>query len=358
MYIPLGSSVVNKRPAAAITWRQKFGRGNINSVTFEKGMHHHHNNNASKIHTPGKRSNNRTLSLLNWLLIACFIILGNFYSYSMLTAHFYGASSASGIGKEHHHADLPPLQLNKLNNNGNTALLAKKHLNKRQNKPSSSLRKQRNMKVNLPPKPDDWEQMGFYAIRKHFSCSDYAHDTTKPLPTMEDWQFLRETYLKHVDPGITFDDTVPPNKGYNFDNASPPPYYAGHGDRGRGLFASRDITKGELVHDGTKSDFVFPTGMSWRRLIFNLPQNAACDVIDWTWTQQTEENGEYKLFAPINISGLFNCGNWNADTMNVNPESSYSSKFYALRDIMKGEELLTDYDVYDTVWGKVGLGHI
>ena len=23
---------------------------------------------------------------------------------------------------------------------------------------------------------------------------------------------------------------------------------------------------------------------------------------------------------------------------------------------MKGEELLTDYDIYDTVWGKVGLG--
>ena len=44
--------------------------------------------------------------------------------------------------------------------------------------------------------------------------------------------------------------------------------------------------------------------------------------------------------------------------MNVNPESSYSSKFYALRDIMKGEELLTDYGVYDTRWGKVGLGSI
>ena len=80
---------------------------------------------------------------------------------------------------------------------------------------------------------------------------------------MEYWQFLRETYLKHVDPAIIFDDTVPPNKGYNFDNGSPPPYYAGHGERGRGLFASRDITKGELVHDGTKSDIVFSDAMSY-----------------------------------------------------------------------------------------------
>jgi hypothetical protein len=41
--------------------------------------------------------------------------------------------------------------------------------------------------------------------------------------------------------------------------------------------------------------------------------------------------------------------------MNVNPLSSISSLFYALRDIKKGEELLTDYDVYDTVWEEVGL---
>ena len=27
-----------------------------------------------------------------------------------------------------------------------------------------------------------------------------------------------------------------------------------------------------------------------------------------------------------------------------------------MRDIRKGEELLYDYGMYDTVWGKVGLG--
>ena len=206
-----------------------------------------------------------------------------------------------------------------------------------------------------PPKPEGWEQMGFYAIRRHFNCSDYAHDTTKLLLTMEDWQLLRQVYRKHVDPYYMFDDIVLPTDGYNFDgNGNPPPFYASPGDRGRGLFAVRDIKEGELVHDGTISDHLFPTGMSWRRLVFNVPINAACDVIDWTWTQQTEENGEYKLFAPINISGLFNGGN--EDTMNINPPSSTSSKFYALKDIKKDEELLTDYDMYDTMWGKVGLG--
>ena len=35
------------------------------------------------------------------------------------------------------------------------------------------------------PKPDGWTKLGFYDIRKHFSCKEYAHDQTKPLPTME-----------------------------------------------------------------------------------------------------------------------------------------------------------------------------
>ena len=198
------------------------------------------------------------------------------------------------------------------------------------------------------PLPHSWEE-----CRQYFKCSTYGHDKMKPLPTMEYWHLLRETYLKHVDPDIIFDDVVLPTEGYNFANGRPPPYYAGHGERGRGIFASRDITKGELVHDGSKSDFRFPDGVSWRRLVFNLPKQMSCDVIDWSWVQKTEENDEYKLFSAINISIFFNGGN--KRTVNVNPPSGASSKFYALRDINKDEELLTDYGIYDNNWKAAGL---
>jgi hypothetical protein len=43
------------------------------------------------------------------------------------------------------------------------------------------------------------------------------------------------------------------------------------------------------------------------------------------------------------------------NNINVMPMSSISNQFYALRDIKMGEELLTDYDVYETVWADVGL---
>lgn len=122
------------------------------------------------------------------------------------------------------------------------------------------------------------------------------------------------------------------------------------------MFASRDIKFGELVHDGIKCDIQFPSnddGMAWRRLVFNLPRNKACDVIDWSWTAQTEKGGKYKLFSAVDISVLCNGGN--IDNFNINPNNDTSSQFYAIRDINKGEELLMFYDIYESVWEDVGL---
>ena len=126
-----------------------------------------------------------------------------------------------------------------------------------------------------------------------------------------------------------------------------------HGERGRGLFASRDIKKGELIHDGTHSEIIFPSGMSWRKYIFALPRNKACDMIDWTWTQEHESDGKIHILTAMNIEVLWNGGN--KQTMNTSPESDHSMKEYALRDIAKGEELLTDYQAVVTDWEPVGL---
>jgi len=209
------------------------------------------------------------------------------------------------------------------------------------------------------PKPYGWESYSFGLIRKHFACSAYAHDKKKPLPTLQDWRLFRLQYNEMVDNKHIFhDDPVPPMMGYTLaDTGGPPPYYVklSVNGRGRGLYASRDIKKGELAHDGTDSDLMFPDAMSWRRYIFSLPRNRACDMIEWTWTQKLEENGKHRIFAAINISIFLN-GETDVEDVNINPESSTSSKFYATRDIGKGEELITNYKMYDTKWAEVGLG--
>ena len=64
-------------------------------------------------------------------------------------------------------------------------------------------------------------------------------------------------------------------------------------------------------------------------------QHLACDVIDWTWTQKPSANDNWKIFSAMNISVLMNGGN--EETMNANPKDEFSSQFFALRDIKKGE---------------------
>jgi len=73
-------------------------------------------------------------------------------------------------------------------------------------------------------------------------------------------------------------------------------------------------------------------------------------MIDWSWTQKLEKNGQYKIFSAMNISILMNGG-----VPNISPRNDFSSKMVAIRDIQKDEELLMDYETYDTVWDEVGL---
>jgi len=97
-------------------------------------------------------------------------------------------------------------------------------------------------------KPLNWQTYGFYKTRHYFQCKEHAHKLNKPLPTIDYWNELKDAYRKYVN--IYFDESVSPVDGYNFDGeGKPQPYHSDNGTRGRGLFASRDIKQGELVHD-------------------------------------------------------------------------------------------------------------
>ncbi|KAL7450279.1 hypothetical protein ACHAWC_002222 [Mediolabrus comicus] len=93
------------------------------------------------------------------------------------------------------------------------------------------------------------------------------------------------------------------------------------------------------------------TADEWRSMIFALPQKMACDLSEWSWTQRQKKDGPYKLFTAYNISILMNGSN----KPNTMPKCSHCSKMYAIRDIKKDEEILTDYKIYPTLWDEVGL---
>eukprot|EP00986_Skeletonema_menzelii_P000240 scaffold67_cov155-Skeletonema_menzelii.AAC.14 len=208
--------------------------------------------------------------------------------------------------------------------------------------------------------PDDRETWTWGRFRQEYECEKYyIHQENKRFYTMADWQTMRDIYIQHVDSSYVFDDPIPPTKGYSLQGkGNPPPFYAALSPgSGRGLFASRDIHEGELVHNGTISDVSFPNADAFRRFMFALPtKEMACDVTEWTWTQPLHKNGPLKLMTSFTISILVNEAD-DEEEMNILPESEVSSLFYATRDIQKGEEITTSYDtLYSADFDEVGLG--
>ncbi|KAL9185179.1 hypothetical protein ACHAXT_002956 [Thalassiosira profunda] len=205
----------------------------------------------------------------------------------------------------------------------------------------------------LSPRPDGWETWSWSTFRKKLQCQKYLRGTA-PLPTLEYWQTLRDAYRREVDPSMPFDDPIPPTRGYTLNAASGegPPYVAKLSPgKGRGLFASRDIRRGELVdgiEGGTRSDVIFPDLDAMRRYLLALPRGMACDVTEWSYAQRLTKGGPTLLMTATDISILMNTAAESKD-VNVGPKDGTSSVvLYATRDITKGEEILMDYDVFPT----------
>ena len=196
----------------------------------------------------------------------------------------------------------------------------------------------------------DWHRWSRSDFKTAFQCSHHLSIGTKAVPTLEYWQTLRDVYNSEVDSSFLFDDPVPPTQGYTLNENGGPPYYAKLSPgKGRGLFASRDIKKGELVdgiEGGTKSDMIFTTVDAIRRYLLALPEPMACDVLEWTYTEKLVKGGPSVLLCASDISSLANSV-WGEDDPNVMPKDKKSSvRLYATRDIKKGEELLMDYGVF------------
>ena len=138
-------------------------------------------------------------------------------------------------------------------------------------------------------KNDDWQTWSRKKAKEKLKCRELQRELkrsgeTQSLPSMEYWQTMRNAYNQEVDPTHAFDDPIPPTEGYTINESGTQPFYAALSPgKGRGLFASRDIKKGELVHDGAKADVSFPNGDSMRRFMH--------DILQWAWTQQYEKNG-------------------------------------------------------------------
>ena len=116
---------------------------------------------------------------------------------------------------------------------------------------------------------DRASERGFVGMYDDFDCYGHAIDQNKPMYTPEMWRKLWEVFR---------DSTLFPFPIPKAHECPQEPFYAAYttDGKGRGVFASRNITKGSLVHPGHPNTVFFLDSKSWHHFVSSLPKMIAC----------------------------------------------------------------------------------
>jgi len=220
--------------------------------------------------------------------------------------------------------------------------------------------------------PADEQTFDHSELKHYFGC-DKLFETPRPDITEDEWRYFRDLYNEFVEYEYTNNPKEYPNGTETYKVGKPwldsPVYGNTTPDKGRGLAASRDISKGELIFTGTNNTLVFATGQAWRKFLLHLfyappPDNVytegfACDIVAWSWNQRIPVDGPIMIAVDVDASSLLNhpnhdqeaniqCGKEEDDVCEVD--------YYAVRDIKMGDEILCHYsDFAEPAWHSFGL---
>ena len=244
---------------------------------------------------------------------------------------------------------------------------------------SPFLRYAKTMNVALRPpelRPDasKWQSLTRdQMIRKHLHCD---WEVERRIHSPDTWIGMREAYISVVGKDAA---TVELDSYKNFETAFQVPFEVRQSEgKGRGLFAMKDIRKGELLYDFSQSA-QFKKGSEFAEFLRIIRPDLACDVLMWSYVQyfgdhpdstsDDEYYGDLRIITDLDPGSFCNNGGKKYATMawlntdgkvasyNEHPTHPQitrkngsvlhgtvkSAPFVATRDIKKGEELLCYY---------------
>jgi hypothetical protein len=128
----------------------------------------------------------------------------------------------------------------------------------------------------------------------------------RPIYSKENWQKFYDIWKKHGgrgDPDFVTSDAPP-----DFVR----PTEAGETDdgKGRGVFATSDIKKGEMIYGQTTNYAYFSNGYSFQRFLEALTDDGeACDIMKFSWPQSGfGPNGETAIVCVMDENSFMNDG--------------------------------------------------
>jgi len=216
-----------------------------------------------------------------------------------------------------------------------------------------------------------WETFGGRQLKQYFGCEE-LFETPRPTISRRNWIYFRDLYNEYAARERSLPNNEDTTHKVNDDSVSFPVEGAVTADKGRGLIASRDIKRGELIFTGTNNTIVFDTGHSWRKFLWYLyhapdtpdlyPEGFACDIRSWSWIQAVPNEEGLKIVVDIDESSLLNqpsedeeaniqCGKLDDE------DSICEFDYYAMVDIEKGDEILCEYADFaeSRAWHELGL---
>lgn len=199
----------------------------------------------------------------------------------------------------------------------------------------------------------DWSlKHGFSRMYHVLECSVHARDQNKPMYTPEMWGQLWALFQE---------STLYPFPIPKAHECPEEPFHAAYtkDGKGRGVFASRNISKGSLVHAGYPNTVFFLDAESWFRFVSLLPKMIACDVLEWVWQQDLTNSGNVVLCLNLDKAAFMNNGgevgidekaassNIYRYSSNIEVKEPASLDFYAVRDIQIEQEITYDYERFE-----------
>ncbi len=226
-----------------------------------------------------------------------------------------------------------------------------------------------------------WERYDLSEMHEHFKC-DEAFATTRSWWTSDQWREVRDIYRTFAkeNEGGTYQMS---EDVFDFSQIAEP-FQAGE-EKGRGLMAARDIRQGEIILRTTNNTVVFNDGHAYRKFLFALDKRFptfACDIMIWNWIQDLDDEGAFGIVVDLNdnnllntqdedgeanvkcgappVTGLFSWLMWPRSLFDGEEKEDGCMKhqtFYALRDIRRGEEVIGEYDDFESSisWDEMGL---
>ena len=110
----------------------------------------------------------------------------------------------------------------------------------------------------------------------------------RPLYTSHDWYRLQSIYKSLGGGTVDYSGTVDyPESDVELDFI--PPFKSDYttDNKGRGIFATRYIQKGEMTYGGKENYSFFSSGEEYRRFLNKVTNEEACDIMMWSWPQES-----------------------------------------------------------------------